>query len=128
MNFFSTPSGYKPADSMTIALGTAIGVIAIYGSKVGPIADVSATHTGDPSINSAIKKAGWTSWLLVAGMTILSRDLNVAILGGAAVIGEHSMYLHAELANPGTGQIEVNPEAYQPAGISAGANVSLAAA
>ena len=60
-------------------------------------------------------------------MTLLSRDLNVAILGGSAVILEHVMYLHAEMANPANGQIQVNPEAYQPAGISAGANLSVVA-
>lgn len=126
MTFFKTPSGYKPADSITISLAAAAGVFVVYGSKVGPVADVHATTQGDPNINAAIKKAGWESWLLVAGLTILSRDLNVAILGGSAIILEHVMYLHAEMANPSNGQIEVNPEAYQPAGISAGANLSLA--
>ena len=126
MSFFSTPSGYKPADSLTISLATAAGVLVIYNSKIGPVADVSATRPGDPAINSAIRKAGWEAWLLVAGMTLLSRDLNVAILGGAAVLAEHTMYLHGEMVSPGTGQIEVNPEAYQPAGVSAGANLSLA--
>lgn len=126
MSFFSPPPGYKPADSITIALATALGVAVIYNNKIGPSADVSATHPGDPAINSSIRKAGWEAWLLVAGLTLLSRDLNVAILGGATVILEHTMYLHAEMVSPGTGQIEVNPEAYQPAGVSAGANLSLA--
>lgn len=127
MSFFSTPPGYKPADSITISLAAAAGVFVIYGSKVGPCADVHATRSGDPSINASIKKAGWEAWLLVAGLTILSRDLNVAILGGSAVILEHVMYLHADLAAPENGQIEVSPEAYQPAGMSAGGNLPLAA-
>lgn len=125
MAFFSPPAGYKPADSITIALAAAIGVTVIYDSKIGPVADVHASHSGDPSINASIRKAGWESWLLVAALTLLSRDLNVAILGGAAVIAEHTMYLHAEMSNPANGQIEVSPEAYQPAGVSAGANISL---
>jgi len=127
MSFFSTPSGYKPADSMTISLATAMGVLVIYGSKVGPCADVSQTLPGEPSVNSSIRKAGWESLLLVGAMTLLSRDLNIAILGGAAVILEHTMYLHADMASPGNGQIEVSPEAYQPAGVAAGANLSVVA-
>jgi hypothetical protein len=116
MGFFSTPPGYKPADSITISLTAALGVMVIYNAKVGPAADVGQMTSGNPAINSAIKKAGVESLLLVAAVALLSRDLNVAILGGAAVCLEHVMYLHSEIANPANGQIEVNPAAYQPAG------------
>lgn len=115
MSFFSPPAGYKPADSMTIAVATAAGVFVIYGSKIGPAADVHASDSGDIAINAAIRKAGWEALLLVAGMSLLSRDLNVVILGGAAIILEHTMYLHADLASPADGKISVNPAAYQQA-------------
>lgn len=114
--FFSPPSGYKPADSMTIALATAGGVAMIYGGKVGPCADVQASDPGDPAINSSIKKAGWEAIVLVTAMTLLSKDLNVAILGFGAVMLEHTMYLHSEMANPATGQISVTPSNYAAAG------------
>lgn len=118
MAFFSTPAGYKPADSMTIGLTTAGGVFVLYGSKVGPIADVHATASGDPNVNASIKKAGWESILLVTAMTMLSRDLNVAILGFGAIVLEHTMHLHAEMASPANGQIAAmsSAAAYQPAG------------
>jgi hypothetical protein len=127
LSFFKTPPGYKPADSITIALATALGVAMIYNAKIGPVCDVSMTDPGTPAINSSIKKAGWEGILLVAGLTLLSRDLNVTILGGAAVIFEHITYLHGEMSNPGTGRIDVNPEAYQPAGMAAGANQPMTA-
>lgn len=118
MTFFSTPAGYKPADSMTIALATAGGVAMIYGAKVGPVADLHATIPGDVSANAAVKKAGWESIALVAAMTLLSRDLNVAILGFGMVMLEHTMHLHAEMTSPASGQIAqvTSPAAYQPAG------------
>lgn len=116
MNFFKTPPGYKPADSITISLAAAAGVFVVYGSKVGPVADVHATEAGDPNVNAAIKKAGIESLLLVLGLTFLARDLNIAILGGSAVILEHVMYLHGEMSNPANGQIEPVAAAYQPAG------------
>jgi hypothetical protein len=119
MTFFSTPSGYKPADSMTIALATAAGVAVIYSGKVGPVADVQATTPGDPSVNASIKKAGWESIALVAAMTLLSRDLNVAILGFGAIVLEHTMYLHGEMASPADGQIQASPAAYAEAGAGA---------
>ena len=58
MGFFSPPKGYAPADSMTISLATAAGVLVIYNGKIGPAADVQASLSGDPSVNSSIKKAG----------------------------------------------------------------------
>jgi hypothetical protein len=116
MGFFSPPKGYAPADSMTIALATAGGVFMLYGSKVGPVADVHATGPGDPNVNASIKKAGWESLALVAAMTLLSRDLNVAILGFGAVMFEHTMHLHAEMASPASGQIQATPAAYAAAG------------
>ena len=120
MGFFDKPiAGLKPADSIVIALGVAIGVVTIYSAKVGPVADVHMTAPGDGNLNASIKKAGWQSWLLVAGVTLLSRDLNVAILGGGTVIMEHAMYLHADMANPANGQIVPKAGSYQPAPLTA---------
>lgn len=118
MGFFSTPAGYKPADSMTLALATAAGVFVIYNAKVGPVADVHASLPGDVNINAAVKKAGWESIALAAAMTLLSRDLNVAILGFGAVVAEHVLHLHAEMASPADGQIAniTSPAAYAAAG------------
>jgi hypothetical protein len=86
----------------------------VYSGKIGPAADVQASHK-DPSISSSINKAGWEALLLVFAMTVLSRDLNTTILGGATIILEHAQYLHAEMASPVDGKIEVNPAAYTQA-------------
>lgn len=118
MSFFDKPiGGLRPADSITIALATGIGVAAIYGSAVGPVADVHTTLPGDPSIGAAIKKAGVKSWVLVAGVTLLTRDLNVVFIGGSMVILEHLSYLHADMASPAQGGgFTAAPQSYQAAG------------
>lgn len=118
MSFFSSPlAGLRPADSITISLAAGIAVASIYGADVGPVADVHQTTPGDQSINSAIKKAGVKSLLLVAGVTFLTRDLNVVYIGGSMIILEHVMYLHADMASPSRGgEIAVNPADYVPAG------------
>jgi hypothetical protein len=108
-------AGLKPADSISISVTTAIGVAAIYGMDVGPVADVHATAPGTGPVNSAIKKAGVKSWVLVAAVTLLTRDLNVALIAGSMVLFEHVMYLHADMASPATGEIMPKPGAYQPA-------------
>ena len=118
MSFFDKPiAGLRRADSITIALATGIGVAAIYGSDVGPVADVHTTLPGDPAIGAAIKKAGVKSWILVAGMTLLTRDLNVVYVGGMMVILEHLSYLHADMASPAQGgSVQAAPQSYQAAG------------
>lgn len=118
MSFFSKPiAGLRPADSITIALATGIGVAAIYGSDVGPVADVHMSMPGDTSVSASIKKAGVKSWLLVAGVTLLTKDLNVVFIGGSMMLLEHLSYLHADMSNPAAGgDIAVNPSAYQSAG------------
>ena len=118
MGLLSTPPGYKPADSISTAALGALGVFAVYGGKVGPVADVHATAPGDPNTNAAIKKAGWESLLLIGALTVLTRDLNVAIVGGGAIILEHVMYLHGDMASPANGQIVVNQQAFAPAGVA----------
>lgn len=115
MAIFSTPPGYKPADSISTAALAGIAVFTVYGGKIGPVADVHATAPGDPNVNAAVKKAGWTSLALVAVLTFLTRDLNVLIVGAGSVVLEHTMYLHAEMSNPANGQITVNQAAYAPA-------------
>lgn len=111
---------FKPllsADNSVItALATAAFVVAIYNYSVGPISDVHATGANDPNLQASVKKAGWKSVALVAGLTILARDPNILIMGGAAVIGEELTYRHALMASPDTGRIQVTPASYVPAG------------
>ena len=117
-SFFSSPiAGLRPADSITIALATGIGVAAIYGSDVGPVADVHASLPGDSAVVASIKKAGVKSWLLVIGVTLLTRDLNVVLIGGSMGLLEHLSYLHADVSSPlqGGGFTAV-PQDYQAAG------------
>ena len=106
-------------NSIVSSLATVAVVVAIYQGKIGPVSDVHATAPNDGNIAASIRKAGWTSLGVVAAISLLAGDLNIVILGGAAVIAEELSYRHANMTNPGTGQISVTPAAYQPAGIPA---------
>lgn len=108
-------AGLKPADSISIAITTAIGVAAIYGMDVGPVADVHASAPGTGPVNAAIKKAGIKSWALIAAVTLLTRDLNVPLVAGSMLLFEHVMYLHADMSSPANGEIMPKSGAYQPA-------------
>jgi hypothetical protein len=117
---FSIKPRLSGENSIIASLATVALVVGIYSMKVGPVSDVHATEANDGNMAASVKKAGWESVVAVAGVTLLARDPNVAILGGAAIIAEELLYRHALMAHPQTGQITVAPQAYQPTG---GSNV-----
>lgn len=111
---------FKPRISGDNSIITSLAVVAvvaaIYVNKVGPVADVHMTDANDGNINASIRKAGWEAVGVIAAISLLAGDTNIVILGGAAVIAEELSYRHANMTNPGTGQISITPQAYQSAG------------
>lgn len=103
-------------NSIITSLATVAVVISIYNAKLGPVSDVHATAANDGNYAAAIKKAGWQALTVVAAISLLAGDTNIVILGGAAVLAEELSYRHANMTNPATGQIQLTPQAYQPAG------------
>lgn len=103
-------------NSIITSLAVVAVVVGIYQAKVGPVADVHMTGANDGNINAAIKKAGWEAIAVVAGIALLAGDMNIIILGGAAVVAEELSYRHANMTNPATGSIQLTPQAYAPAG------------
>lgn len=109
-------------NSIITSLATAAVVGGIYTGEVGPVSDVHATDAGDINVGASIRKAGWKAVILVGTMWLLARDHNILILGGATIIAEELSYRHANMTEPGTGQIQVTPQSYQAA--SQGATVA----
>lgn len=106
----------KPENSIVTSLATVALVAAIYQTDVGTMAQVHMSPAYHGPAGSVIKKAGWTSLAVIGGLFILTRDPNVVVLGGAAVIAFHASYRHAHMADPDTGQVvPEGPAAYQPA-------------
>ena len=110
----------KPENSIVAGLATIALVAGVYQLDVGPVSQVHASDAGHGANTAGIKKAGYTSLILVAGVSLLARDPNIVILGGAAIIAFHAHYRHANLVNPQTNLMEpLGPDAYQNAGQSA---------
>lgn len=115
MSLFSK-SVLKPEGSTMAAIATAGSVFAVYQLDVGSVSNAHASDANHPALESARKKAGWTSFVLVAGLTLITRDGNVGILGFGTILAMEIHYKHAIMANPATGRIEApSPQAYQPA-------------
>jgi hypothetical protein len=110
----------KPENSMIAGLAVVGLVIADYNLHNGSLASValSPPEGGGGNLTDANRKAGWTALIMVAGISLLAKDINVFILGSAAIIAMHSSTLHAIAVSPQLNSIVSGPAAagaYLPA-------------
>jgi len=114
------PFDFKPRlsgeNSIIASLATVGLVVGTYQATVGPVSDVHATEPNEINLSASVRKAGWMSLVFVSGLTLLAKDPNIMILGGATIILQELAYRHALMTHPGTGQIAVTPAAYMPQG------------
>jgi hypothetical protein len=96
---------FKPEGSMIAGLAVVGLVIANYNLHNGTAASAAATDAWDGNLQASTKKAGYSSLALVAGISLLARDPNILILGGAAIIAMQSSYIHSIAVHPQTGQV-----------------------
>lgn len=112
---------FKPEGSIIAGLAVVGLVVANYNLHNGPASMAAATDAWDSNLAASNKKAGWSSLALVAGVALLARDPNIAILGGAAIIAMQSSYIHAIAVHPQTGAIIAQAPAaadYAPAAVT----------
>lgn len=105
-----------PESSVGVALATAGLVYSVYSLDVGNVAQAHASDPNHPALEASRKKAGYTSFILVTALSLITRDGNVAIIGYGSVVALELHYRHAIMASPVTGAIVApSPSAYQPA-------------
>lgn len=120
----------KPEGSIVSGIATAGAVWAIYNMNIGPASTAQASDANHSALESSRKKAGYMCFIFVAGITLVTRDANVGLLGFGSIVAMEFNYRHSIMADPITGVMQ--PPAgsgYQPAGgnnvvdfASAGAN------
>jgi len=93
----------KPDGSVAIGIATAITVYAVYDRSLPTAATMHATEANDINIESARKKATITSAGVLSAITLLTRDVNVFILGGVVLFALDFHARHANASNPHTG-------------------------
>jgi hypothetical protein len=112
----SFKSVLKPEGSIVASLAVAGSVYAIYNMDVGTVSQAAASDANHPALESSRKKAGYTSFLLVSALTLITKDPNVGILGYASIVAMEIHYRHAIMAAPDTGAIVPPTEdSYAPA-------------
>jgi hypothetical protein len=107
----------KPEGSTMAGIATVGTVFAIYQLNVGSVADATATTANHPVLATSRKKAGYMSLAIVAGLTLLTKDANVGILGAGTIIAMELAYRHGIMADPQSVTMQnPNPNAaYEPA-------------
>jgi hypothetical protein len=106
----------KPEGSVMASLATVGVVFAAYQLSIGDVSNAYASDANHPALASSRKKAGYTALALVSGLTLITRDGNVAVLGFGAIVAMEVHYRHAIMSSPETGRIQApGATAYQPA-------------
>jgi hypothetical protein len=93
--------------SIPVGLATAAVVYAIFSNATPSIADIRSAPANNGDIASAERMATITSAAVVGGISLIARDANVFIIGGAMIIGMALWTRHANAINPSTGALQV---------------------
>lgn len=90
--------------SLGMGLATAALVWGVYNSALPSLAEARVTAPNDRDLAGAERTATWTAAAVVAGVSLISKDATVFVLGGAMVVGLAWMHRHANAVNPETGK------------------------
>jgi hypothetical protein len=105
MQFFNK-SVLKPEGSVVSGIAVAGSVYAIYAMHVGTISSAHASDPNHGSLESSRKKAGYSSFIFVSAITLITRDANVGILGFGSIIAMEVAARHAIMVDPFSGQMQ----------------------
>lgn len=104
----------KPDASITLGASIAALVYGVYTFSTPPTAVIHATQAGDENVERGRKKAAWTAAAVVAGVSLMTKDKTIFVMGGAMLIALDWHTRHANAVSPDTGQL-VDDNGYHPA-------------
>lgn len=95
----------KPDGSIALGIATAVTMYAIYDRSLPDAATMHATDANDINIEAGRKKATMTAAAVLGTVTLLTKDINVFILGGVVLFALDFHARHANATNPQTGNL-----------------------
>jgi len=105
----------KPEVSLTVAAATGALVYGIFAVELPTMADVHAAPAHNQFVGRSVTSAGWTAAAAVAGISLLAKDPTVFVVGGAMAAFLTWRAKHANMTDPGTGQVTLPPQNGSPA-------------
>jgi hypothetical protein len=101
----------KPQGSVAMGIATGVLVYTIFDRSLPDAATMHATRPYDINIESGRKKAVYTSAAVLSAVTLLTKDVNVFILGGIVLIALDVHARHANVTSPSTGELVSDQQA-----------------
>jgi CBS domain containing-hemolysin-like protein len=106
----------KPENSVLSGVAVAGAVFTIYQLDVGAVSAAHASDANHQALEASRKKAGYSAFLFTSAIGLMTKDINILILGFASIIVMELHYKTAIMTNPQTNKIQApSPAAYQPA-------------
>src|SRR4030095_608008 len=90
----------RPKASAMVGLGAATLVYGIYSAALPPVADVRVADPNNEDINSAERLAAWSAAAAVAGISLITKDPTVFIMGGLMAVTLSWWHRHADQVSP----------------------------
>lgn len=95
----------KPDGSIMLGVATAAMVASVYGNELPDMATIHATDARDINVDAARRKATWTAAGLVSVVTLLTKDVNILVLGAVTLFAFDMHARHANASNKVTGEL-----------------------
>jgi hypothetical protein len=102
----------KPDGSIGLGIATMVLTYAIYDHNLPDMATIHATDPGDINVEAARKKAAWTAAAAISAITLLTKDVNILILGGVTLFAFDMHTRLANATNPATGSLVSQGQGY----------------
>lgn len=110
----------KPEVSLPVGLALGTMVYAIHNNATPPMIDIRASDANDAHVDASRKAATWTSAAIVSFVSLVTKDPNIFIIGGAVVVAMDFWTRHANAVRPDTGKVTVR-ESLISQGVATGA-------
>lgn len=89
-----------PEMSVMTGLATATVVFGIYSVALPNVADARTIPEFQPDMEASERTATWMAAAAVAGISLMTQDMTVFIIGGSMVIGLAWWHRHADMVIP----------------------------
>lgn len=106
----------KPQESVVSGIATMGLVYALYELNVGSVSQAHHSDANHPALEGSRKKAGLMAFAAVSGLTLITKDANVGILGFLSIVAMEATYRHAIMIDSSSGLIQAPGQSvYSPA-------------
>lgn len=95
-----------PESSVMVGLAEAALVYVIYQHAVPVHVDIRSADAHNVDVEASRRAAAWKGASIIGLVLLMTKDINSAVIAGAALAGMDLMIKHANGVNPSTGKLD----------------------